>query len=104
MIRCSAMTAAPSPAPPPPFSAAAICSWPAAKNCWNAIPSKKGAAMGALFQSKLGPLGGDGFALLRVAQHIAAAPHGFDVIVAVGGGRQLLAQLADEDVDDLELG
>src|SRR5471030_173312 len=41
---------------------------------------------------------------IGIAQHIAAAPHGFDVIGAFGGGGQLLAQLADEDVDDLELG
>src|SRR5258708_3783522 len=41
--------------------------------------------------------------LLGVAQHIAAAPDGFDVVLALGGGGQLLAQLADEDVDDLQL-
>ena len=36
----------------------------------------------------------------RLAQHIAAAPHRLDVVLAVGGVGQLLAQLADEDVDD----
>src|SRR3569623_96115 len=34
----------------------------------------------------------------------AAAPHGLDVILAVGRQAELLAQLADEDVDDLEFG
>src|SRR5262245_43162653 len=38
----------------------------------------------------------------RLAQHIAAAPHRLDVVLAVGGGCELLAQLADEDVDDLQ--
>src|SRR5690349_7633805 len=42
-------------------------------------------------------------AAMRIAQHIAAAPDGLDIVGAVGGGGQLLAQLADEDVDDLEL-
>src|SRR5204863_296773 len=47
------------------------------------------------------PLGGD---FGRVAQHVAAAPDGLDVVIAAGGLRELLAQLADEDVDDLQLG
>ena len=38
----------------------------------------------------------------RIAQHIATAPDGFDVIVAAGRFGQLLAELADEDVDDLQ--
>ena len=33
---------------------------------------------------------------------LTAAPDGFDVVAAVGGVGQLLAQLADEDVDDLQ--
>src|SRR5690606_16857900 len=37
----------------------------------------------------------------RIAEDIAAAPDGFDVVVAAGGVRQFLAQLADEHVDDL---
>src|SRR5688572_5113229 len=41
---------------------------------------------------------------LRVAQDVAAAPDRLDVVLAAGGGHQLLAQLADEDVDDLYLG
>ena len=46
-----------------------------------------------------------GFRLfVRVAQHIAAAPYGLDVIFAAAGMAELLAQLADEDVDDLEFG
>src|SRR5205823_14996899 len=49
--------------------------------------------------------GGDElFDLVRLAQHVAAAPHGLDEVAAFGSVRQLLAQLADEDVDDLELG
>ena len=39
---------------------------------------------------------------LRIAQHVAAAPDGLDIIVATGRRRQLLAQLAHEDIDDLE--
>src|SRR3546814_7930565 len=48
--------------------------------------------------SRLGAVGAD-----RVAQHVAAAPHGLDVVVAAGRGGQLLAELADEDVADLQL-
>src|SRR5215467_11414440 len=39
-----------------------------------------------------------------LAQHIAAAPHRLDVVFAVRRVGELLAQLADEHVDDLELG
>src|SRR5688572_13308441 len=39
----------------------------------------------------------------QVPQHIAAAPNGLDVVLAAGRGCQLLAELADEDVDDLQL-
>src|ERR1700730_6738665 len=42
--------------------------------------------------------------LARLTQHIAAAPHGLDVVLAVRSAGELLAQLADEDVDDLDLG
>src|ERR1700722_644045 len=42
------------------------------------------------------------FDLVRLAQHIAAAPHGLDEVAAFGGVGELLAQLADEDVDDLQ--
>src|SRR5262249_52031566 len=38
----------------------------------------------------------------RLAQDVAAAPHGLDVVLAAGGVGELLAQLADEHVDDLE--
>src|SRR3546814_18637709 len=48
--------------------------------------------------SRLGAVGAD-----RVAQHVAAAPHGLDVVVAAGRGGPLLAELADEDVDALQL-
>src|SRR5256885_14479530 len=40
---------------------------------------------------------------MRFAQHVAAAPHGLDKVAAFGSIRKLLAQLADEDVDDLQL-
>jgi hypothetical protein len=40
---------------------------------------------------------------VRLAQHVAAAPHGFDEVAALGV-RELLAQLADEDIDDLQFG
>ena len=42
--------------------------------------------------------------LLGIAQSIAAAPDGFDVVGAAAGVAQLLAQLAYEHVDDLEFG
>src|SRR3546814_11021542 len=38
-----------------------------------------------------------------IAQHIAAAPYGLDIIVAATGEGKLLAKLANEDVDDLQL-
>src|SRR3546814_12704118 len=38
----------------------------------------------------------------RVPQDIPTAPYGFDVVLAAGRQRELLAQLADEAVDDLE--
>src|SRR5882757_7577306 len=41
---------------------------------------------------------------MRLAQHVATAPHGLDEVAALGSIRELLAQLADEDVDDLQLG
>src|SRR3569832_1113261 len=41
--------------------------------------------------------------LARLEQHVAAAPDGLDVVLAGRRVRQLLAQLADEHVDDLEL-
>src|SRR3954453_14809026 len=44
------------------------------------------------------------FDLVRLAQHVAAAPHGLDEVAAFRGIRELLAELAGEDVDDLQLG
>src|SRR5262245_28032011 len=38
-----------------------------------------------------------------LAQHIAAAPNRLDEVLAARCGGELLTQLADEDVDDLEL-
>jgi hypothetical protein len=40
---------------------------------------------------------------LGLAQHVAAAPHGLDVILAVRSVGELLAQFADENVDNLQL-
>jgi hypothetical protein len=49
--------------------------------------------------------GGDAlFDFRRLAQHIAATPDRLDVVLALAGVRELLAQLADEHVDDLEFG
>src|SRR3954468_20173618 len=48
----------------------------------------------------------DGDALFRfgrLAPHPAAAPDGLGVILALGCIGELLAELADEDVDDLQL-
>jgi hypothetical protein len=45
---------------------------------------------------------GCGLLLVRLAQHVAAAPDGFDEVAAFGSIRELLAQLVDEAVDDLE--
>src|SRR5882762_2623753 len=45
-----------------------------------------------------------GYCRYRVAQRVAAAPHGFDVVIAASRLSELLAQLAEKDVDDLELG
>ena len=39
----------------------------------------------------------------RVAKHIAAAPHCFDVMIAAGCLGELFAQIADKNIDDLEL-
>src|SRR5690349_14050720 len=39
----------------------------------------------------------------RLAQYIAAAPDGLDVVLSLRSVGELLAQLADEDVDDFQL-
>src|SRR5580704_14662787 len=39
-----------------------------------------------------------------LAQHVAAAPNRLNVVLAARSVGELLAQLADEDVDDLQLG
>ena len=41
--------------------------------------------------------------IFRVAQHIAASPNRLDIVLTAGRRRELLAQLAHKDVDDLEL-
>src|SRR5215213_7510565 len=38
----------------------------------------------------------------RLAQHIAPAPDGLDIVLALAGVGEFFAQLADEHVDDLE--
>src|SRR5579864_3428161 len=43
------------------------------------------------------------FMVVRLAQHVAAAPHRLDEVAPLRGVGELLAQLADEDVDDLQL-
>src|SRR5215472_11883699 len=40
----------------------------------------------------------------RISEDIAATPHRLDVMTATGRLRELFAQLADEQVDDLDLG
>src|ERR1035437_7893254 len=40
--------------------------------------------------------------LVRLTQHVAPAPHGFNVVLAIRRGGELLAQLANKDVDDLD--
>ena len=42
------------------------------------------------------------FRTVRLAQDVTAAPDGFDVVGAAGSIGKFLAQLADEDVDDLQ--
>src|SRR6478672_519163 len=50
---------------------------------------------------RIGGLGGDRI-VGGIAQHVAAAPDRLDVVLTAGGCLKLLAQLTDEDVDDLE--
>jgi hypothetical protein len=62
---------------------------PLAKTC--PLANKKGRRCGA-------PL-----VLVWLAQYMAPPPHRLDVVLAVRGLGELLAQLADENVDDLDL-
>jgi hypothetical protein len=39
----------------------------------------------------------------RVSEDITATPHRLDVMIATGRLSELLAELANEDIDDLEL-
>src|ERR1700746_1662074 len=58
---------------------------------------------GASLSSQVTQLSGNAFVhIVRFAQHVAAAPDGLDEVAAFGGVGDLLAQLADEDVDDLQ--
>src|SRR5262249_15042355 len=56
------------------------------------------------YRSDLGELALGGLSRRRIAQHVAAAPYCLDIVLAAGRLAQLLPELADEDVDDLELG
>jgi hypothetical protein len=40
--------------------------------------------------------------LVRLTQHVAPAPYRFNVVLAIRRGGELLAQLANKDVDDLD--
>ena len=60
---------------------------------------------GSAFQLMYISSGGNAFFdLVRLAQHVAASPDGLDEVAAFGGVGELLAQLADEDVDHLQFG
>ena len=101
---CAAYTASP-PEPTPPASKKKghrhrVTPFPKiGARAYGTGPSS--ALLGARFGGlQIGPGLGAGW----VAEQIAAPPHRLDVAIAAGSGGQLLAQLADEDVDDLELG
>src|SRR5215471_19708137 len=77
--------------------------WPENKNpairggvSWEESPIRSGENRSALRRNAR-------LVVRRLAQHIAAAPDGLDVVLAVRRVGELLAQLADEHVDDLEL-
>src|SRR4029077_18235639 len=61
--------------------------------------NKKGAARAPFPSTTVDKSGGDDLFAGRIAQHIAAAPDRLDIVVAIGCRRELLAALADEDVD-----
>src|SRR5687768_751159 len=72
-------------------------------------PKPKRKPAPASLRAPAAPLGirsGDlgGLDLLGIAKHVAAAPDGLDIIVPAASQAQFLAKLADEDVDDLQLG
>src|SRR5215831_16532921 len=78
--------------------------WPENKNpairggvSWKESPTRSGENRSALRRNAR-------LVVRRLAQHIAAAPDGLDVVLAVRRVGELLAQLADEHVDDLEFG
>src|SRR5215471_16082424 len=78
--------------------------WPENKNpairggvSWEESPIRSGENRSALRRNAR-------LVVRRLAQHIAAAPDGLDVVLAVRRVGELLAQLADEHVDDLEFG
>ena len=65
---------------------------------------KRAAGIPGVAESAQAASGGLGLLLVGIAQHVAAPPHRLDVVLAAAGMGQLLAQLADEDVEDLQLG
>src|SRR5204862_8012098 len=54
--------------------------------------------------SQLAAVSGRHVCVGGIAQVVAEAPHGLDVVLAAGSRLLLLSELADEDVDYLELG
>src|SRR5215475_16152165 len=76
------------------------------------IPNKNPAIRGGVHSNAASTSARDGttesgrntlIKIVWLAQHIATAPDGLDEVAAFGGIGELLAQLADEDVDDLQL-
>src|SRR6516225_10771537 len=75
------------------------------------IPNKNPAIRGGVHSNAASTSARDGttesgrntlIQIVWLAQHIATAPDGLDEIAAFGSVGELLAQLADEDVDDLQ--
>src|SRR5262245_20449723 len=68
-------------------------------------PARPGLSQEKALMGRSEPSGRDlGLVVGGLAQHIAAAPDSLDIVLAARRIRQLLAQLADEHVDDLQLG
>src|SRR5215468_11191945 len=75
------------------------------------IPNKNPAIRGGVHSTDASTSARDGtkqsgrntlIQIVWLAQHIATAPDGLDEVAAFGGIGELLAQLADEDIDDLQ--
>src|SRR5687768_10041869 len=86
------------------ISASRSC-WRNHKAPWRSVAQKKRrASPPSSHQTLPSRSGRDGLVVAGIAQHVAAPPDGLDVVPTAGRRLQLLAQLADEHVDDLELG